>query len=196
MEKEVPKWFKVIQALLFIVCGFSLGILSQMDSGTKYKEGAQLTLIVLAIISGLLLVVSIVVRLVIYPNKEGFVLLNILRTQYPVLILLLIISSCGVDEKNFDKLTWNDRDDIYYANRESMVKDLMENHIKLGMSYEQVIELLGKPENFANMKTNTIGYEIMVDYGWNIDPVEGKNLYFEFSKDSIVIDFQLEHWEH
>jgi hypothetical protein len=36
----------------------------------------------------------------------------------------------------------------------------------------------------------------MVDYGWNIDPMEGKELYVEFDKDSIVIDFRLKNWEH
>ena len=41
---------------------------------------------------------------------------------------------------------------------------------------------------------NEIIYNIMVDYGWNIDPMEGKELYIEFDKDSTVTDFQLKHW--
>ncbi|WBL23862.1 hypothetical protein [Zunongwangia sp. HRR-M8] len=54
--------------------------------------------------------------------------------------------------------------------------------------------MLGKPENYQNKKENEITYEIMVDNGWNIDPIKGKELYIKFDKDSIVIDFRLEHW--
>ena len=31
-------------------------------------------------------------------------------------------------------------------------------------------------EDYQNKKENEITYEIMVDYGWNIDPMEGKEL--------------------
>ena len=87
-------------------------------------------------------------------------------------------------------------DDIMYANRESMVADLMDSHLRQGMTYKEVVELLGKPENYANIQSNTIGYEIMVDYGWDIDPVEGKTLYIELTNDSIVKDFRLEKWKN
>lgn len=111
-------------------------------------------------------------------------------------IFSLFFASCGVEQKKFDKNTWNDMDDIMYANRESMISDLMENHLRQGMTYKEVVELLGKPENYANIKSNTIGYEIMVDYGWDIDPVKGKTLYIELTKDSTVNDFKLEEWKH
>ena len=83
-----------------------------------------------------------------------------------------------------------------YANREHMVRDLMENHLQKGMTFQELTTLIGPPENYSNMDINTVGYEIMVDYGWDIDPVEGKTLYIELSKDSTVIDYSLEHWEH
>jgi hypothetical protein len=52
-----------------------------------------------------------------------------------------------------------------YANRESMVTDLMKNHLRQRMTFKEVVELIGKPENYTNTKSNSIGYEIMVDYG-------------------------------
>ena len=96
----------------------------------------------------------------------------------------------------FDKSKWNERFDGFYENRENMVQDLMENHLEKGMDLKNVIELLGEPGNYQNKKTNEITYEMMVDYVWNIDPMEGKELYIKFDKDSTVTDFRLEHWEH
>ena len=104
--------------------------------------------------------------------------------------------SCLNDQMKFDRQQWNERSDLFYKNREAMVNDLIENHLQKGMTYNEVKELLGQPENYGNMKPNTFGYEIMVDYGWNIDPVEGKTLLFEISNDSVVINYHLNHWEH
>lgn len=108
---------------------------------------------------------------------------------------ILLLSSCGPKEIEFDESKWNERFDGYYEYRENMVKDLMQNHLRKGMHYNKVIDLLGEPENYQNNKPNEIIYEIMVDYGWNIDPMEGKELYFEFNKDSIISNFRLEHWK-
>ena len=96
----------------------------------------------------------------------------------------------------FDKSKWNERLDGFYEYRENMVEDLMQNHLKKGMDYKGVVELLGEPIDSKNNKTNEISYEIMVDYGWNIDPMEGEVLYLEFEKDSTLIKSRLEHWEH
>jgi hypothetical protein len=102
--------------------------------------------------------------------------------------------SCGVKQEKFNKLTWNDRADMYYANRESMVEDLMNNYLKKGMSYEDVINLLDQPENYTNVEDYTVHYEIYLDYGWDIDPVEGTDLVIKFSKDSIITNFGLTDW--
>lgn len=56
----------------------------------------------------------------------------------------------------FDKSKWNERFDGFYKYRENMVQDLMESHIKKGMSLKNVIDLLGEPENYQNNKTNEI----------------------------------------
>jgi len=116
-----------------------------------------------------------------------------MRTKILILISSLLTISCGKSEIKFDKLTWNERDDMFYKNRELMVNDLMKNHLQKGMKYKELIEMLGNPEN---LKPNTIAYEIMTDYGSDIDPVEGKDLYMIFNKDSTLIDFKLKHWKH
>ena len=113
-----------------------------------------------------------------------------------VISFLLLISSCGIKEIKFDKSKWNESFDGFYKYRENMVSDLIDNHLQKGMTYKQVIDLIGKPENFGNLKNNTIGYTIMEDYGWDIDPVETKTLIIEITKDSLVKNFKIEHWKN
>lgn len=96
----------------------------------------------------------------------------------------------------FDKSKWNERFDGFYEYRENMVQDLMENHLEKGMELKKVFELLGEPGNYQNQEEKEIIYEIMEDYGWNIDPMETKELYIKFDKDSIVTQFKLKHWKH
>lgn len=110
-----------------------------------------------------------------------------------IFICFCLLVACGPKQMEFDKSKWNERFDGFYEYRENMVKDLMENHLEKGMELKKVIELLGEPCNYHNEKE--ISYEIMVDYGWNIDPMEGKELYIKFSNDSIVTDFRLKHWK-
>ncbi len=127
--------------------------------------------------------------------KTDFNVLRILD-KIVILTILFLLTSCGVKQMEFEKYKWNERFDGFYEYRENMVQDLMENHLEKGMEFKRVIELLGEPGNYQNKKENEITYEIMVDYGWNIDPMEGKELYIEFDKDSTVTNFKLKHWKH
>jgi len=112
------------------------------------------------------------------------------------ILVIFILASCNNQQIKFDKEKWNERNDMFYANREKMVIDLMENHLKKGMTYKEVMNLLGTSESYQNDPPNTIVYEIMVDYGWNIDPQKGKTLYIEFTNDSIVKEIKLDEWKH
>ena len=60
-----------------------------------------------------------------------------------LLVLIFILASCNNQQIKFDKEKWNERNDMFYANREKMVIDLMENHLKKGMTYKEVMNLLG-----------------------------------------------------
>jgi hypothetical protein len=76
-----------------------------------------------------------------------------------------------------------------------MTPDLIKNHLKNGMKYSDVIYILGQPENVQSPKEGEIIYEILVDYGSDIDPISGKNLILNFSKDSTLINSKIESWE-
>ncbi|MES2812012.1 MAG: hypothetical protein V4670_06035 [Bacteroidota bacterium] len=123
--------------------------------------------------------------------ENRFILLVIIVS----IIISFSLNSCGLKEKKFDKLGWNKRIDGFYVNREYMVNDLMTNHLHKGMSYKNLINLIGEPGNFSDTEENHIAYPIMEDYGWDIDPVESKTLDIELSKDSTIINYKIEHWE-
>ncbi len=81
--------------------------------------------------------------------------------------------------------------DGVYEYREKMIDDVMDNYLKKGMTKKEVIQLLGNPDYQEN---NKITYNILEEYGWDIDPVEVKNLYIFLNNDSLVEKFNLEHW--
>ena len=107
------------------------------------------------------------------------------------IFLCFLFVACN---QKFEKEEWKN-DDFIYARRERMVKDLMDNHLKKGMKYKEVIDLLGRGENGKNDSLTTIYYDVMVDFGWNIDPQRTKTLCIEFTSDSTVKEFRLEKWE-
>jgi hypothetical protein len=110
--------------------------------------------------------------------------------------ILFLLSSCGIEETKFKKQKWNEQVDGFYKNRENMSNDLLENNLNKGMKYKNLIELIGKPENYANLENNIIAYTLMENYGWNIDPIETKILKIELSKDSLVESYKIEHWKN
>ena len=110
-------------------------------------------------------------------------------------MITTIFNSCSNENQKFDKIKWNKREDGFYLNRESMVEDLTKNYLKSGTKYIRIISLLGEPQNLNDEEENTISYELMSDYGWDIDPVEVKTLKIKISKDSTVIDWEIEHWK-
>lgn len=115
-----------------------------------------------------------------------------------IIVIILIISifnSCVDKNEKFDKIKWNKREDGFYLNRESMVEDLAKNYLKKGTKYIRIISLLGKPQNLNEEEENTISYELMTDFGWDIDPVEVKTLKIRISKDSTLVNWKIEHWK-
>jgi len=120
-----------------------------------------------------------------------------MKTKDVIILAILLVGLCSCKETViiFDKELWNESVDGFFEHREKMITDLMENRLNNGMAYKTVIDLLGKPENFANLDSNTIGYEVFVDYDWDIDPVETKTLLIEFSSDSTIVDLELKHWK-
>lgn len=75
-----------------------------------------------------------------------------------IAVFMIGLFSCKQTEIKFDKELWSKSTDGFYIYREKMIDDLMANKLEKGMSYKSVIDLLGKPANFGNMDSNSIGY--------------------------------------
>lgn len=92
----------------------------------------------------------------------------------------------------FNKTSWQQNGDLGMSpEREKMLKDLMSNHQLKELTYKQLIDLLGEPENYMDEEPTTATYNIVTNYGRDIDPVYIKNLEVKFSPDSIVIDVNI-----
>lgn len=85
---------------------------------------------------------------------------------------------------------------VEYKNRKHMIKDVMENHLAIGMSYNKMIEIIGNPEYLApnSLPDNQIKYTVEDEYGWDIDPVCGINLFIQLAPDSTIEKYWLEKW--
>jgi len=106
--------------------------------------------------------------------------------------LLLTIVSCN---NKFDKAKWNEPTDAGFPPecRSQMVEDLTSNYKLTGLACGELIDLLGIPDN---RDSNTVVYNIALDYGWDIDPIYSKDLEFTFSKDSIITAYKIREWKH
>ncbi len=111
-----------------------------------------------------------------------------------IFLIAIIISSCKDREIKFDKAKWQQNEDAGQPSsyRKHMLKDLVTNYKLAGMRYSEIIGLLGEP-NFKD--SSSFGYNIVVDYGHDIDPVYTKTLDFTFSKDSVITSFKVDEWK-
>lgn len=115
------------------------------------------------------------------------------KTKYVVVMFGIMFFGCNHQIK-FDKVKWQQHEDAGQPSlyRKDMLKDLITNYKLTGIKYSGVIELLGEP-NFND--SSSFGYDIIVHYGHDIDPVYTKTLDFTFSKDSIITSFKVEEWK-
>jgi hypothetical protein len=111
-------------------------------------------------------------------------------------ITTALIFSCETEQK-FDKTSWQQRGDLgVYPNRAKMLNDLMSHHQLKGLRYKQLIHLLGDPERYSDEEPNTVTYNIVTDYGRDIDPVYIKNLEVKFNSDIVVTEVNVNKVKH
>jgi hypothetical protein len=127
----------------------------------------------------------------------GFPLQSLTRA-----FLFLSICLAGCDQNiPFEKSGWQKKFDGDYPNRDAMVQDLLDNHKLTGLTTSSVTELLGEEDHVElveRSKTegrNYITYQVLEDFGWDIDPVHTKYLVLEFNEDSVVTKVDLLEWK-
>ena len=105
--------------------------------------------------------------------------------------LFTLLVSCN---SKFDKVKWTKHIDGDYPERDDMLDDLIKNNQLKGISYRQLVDLLGKPD--YDKDDNVYYYQIVVDFGHDIDPVYVKNLELQLNKDSVVNNYYIKEYKH
>lgn len=111
-----------------------------------------------------------------------------------IFIILIAITAVSCQSQNFDKVKWQTREDPAFppSSREAMVNDLLSSNRLNDMKESQVIDLLGFPDY---KDSSTLNYSIVVDYGFDIDPIYTKILRVYLDKDSSVRSVNIEEWK-
>jgi hypothetical protein len=112
-----------------------------------------------------------------------------------IVLASIFLTSCNSNEK-FDKAKWQEQGDLrIYTHRKSMLNDLTKNYKLTGLSYRQLINLIGEPEKDNDQEKDIIYYDIETDYGNDIDPIYTKTLQLKLTKDSTVESFTIKEWK-
>lgn len=125
-------------------------------------------------------------------------LLRMRKLKLPILICIffaITLFSCNnIRQEKFDKIKWKQHEDAGQpsSHRKRMLEDLTTNYKLTEIKYSELVGLLGEP-NFED--STSLGYDIIVDYGNDIDPVYTKILKFIFSRDSIITSVKVNEWK-
>jgi hypothetical protein len=112
-----------------------------------------------------------------------------------IFLASIFLASCNSNEK-FDKAKWQEKGDLrIYTHRKSLLNDLTKNHKLTGLSYRQLINLIGEPEKDNDNEKDIVHYDIETDYGNDIDPIYTKTLQLKLTKDSTVESFMIKEWK-
>ncbi|PZR28554.1 MAG: hypothetical protein DI538_24800 [Azospira oryzae] len=105
-----------------------------------------------------------------------------------MIVVISLIISCA--NEKFDKNKWNSNKDAGSppAERSKMLEDLLAGRKWEGLSYNDVIELVGPPDFSDSIH---FLYDIETNYGFDIDPIYTKQLIYYLSSDSIVTRFEV-----
>ncbi|MBB5619773.1 hypothetical protein HDE69_000811 [Pedobacter cryoconitis] len=119
--------------------------------------------------------------------------LRSLPVVFQLSIVLFSLISCN-RKINFEKNKWDETTDPVFPSvyRPQMLEDLTTNHKLIGLSYKELVNFLGSPDY---KELNSIVYNIVVDYGSDIDPVYYKKMEFSYSKDSVITSFRIMEWK-
>lgn len=111
---------------------------------------------------------------------------------------LVVLTGCndaGHNAVRFNKAQWDSIGDLRsHPNRADMLEDLIKHHKIKGLTYHQIVDSLGQPENYGDTK-DSIRYDIIVEYGY-LDPKSGKYLSIGFDKDSMATGFNIVEWKN
>jgi hypothetical protein len=106
-------------------------------------------------------------------------------------VLFILLASCAQQLK-FDRENWLVRtEQKQYPYRESMLPDLVYNQKLQGKKYNDIIALLGTPEEGLVEKPHELYYLISTGNTTAMAPASSKYLVIYLTPDSIVRDYKI-----
>ncbi len=111
-----------------------------------------------------------------------------------IYFVLVSFLACNRDHSTFNTHDWGERDGNSYPYREAMVKDLLMNHLKDGMSESQIAQLLGAPDHIEMGVDKTLWYAIESLDNQNGEPKRMKTLFISLHTDSTIKASRIEEW--
>ncbi len=120
-----------------------------------------------------------------------------------ILILSFTIGLISCDSTiPFEKANWEKHVDAFYPYRNSMINDLLGTNDFNGKSLKEVFEVLGKHDDWCDHNMHELKYQVLVDYGSDIDPVHTKYLVFELNpmdslidSNTVIVNYRIDEWK-
>jgi|GEM_PF-5707896 len=120
------------------------------------------------------------------PSPRSFLAVGFML-QSLTQILLLTVCLTGCDRSvPFEKTGWQKKYDGDYPNRNAMVQDPLDNHKLTGLTTHAIADLLGAEDHVELVERpkasgqNYLTYQVLEDFGSDIDPVHTKYLVLAF----------------
>jgi hypothetical protein len=119
----------------------------------------------------------------------------IVKRSFTVLSAICVCLTACQPKLKFDRVKWNTKTDLQqYPYRDAMIEDLVKHHQLKGLTYKQLTTQIGEPARYDSDLDNPY-YDVIVDYGSDIDPVYTKVLSIRLNEDSIVTGYKVREWK-
>lgn len=117
---------------------------------------------------------------------------NISRKAFLLVLWTIALFAACQSDIEFESAKWKVRKDDNYPYRAEMLNNLVKNQSLIGTHYSKIEQLLGVPQY---QDSSLMSYQVVHDYGRDIDPIYTKYLTLLISKDSIVTSYRIDIWE-
>lgn len=107
-------------------------------------------------------------------------------------LFIMLLACNNENNSKFNKENWCKTEDLQlHLKRADMLNDLLNNNTLIGLTLSQLINKLGNPDFSTPTDSNNVYYNIITEYGIDLDPNYTKFLIFTYNSDSIITNFTI-----
>jgi hypothetical protein len=115
--------------------------------------------------------------------------------------LIFFVSGCN-ENIPFEKGKWKKQVDGFYPYRDAMMESLLQSTEFKGKTLKQAFDILGKHDNWCDHNMYELKYQVLEEYGSDMDPVHTKYLVFELNSsdklidsNTVIINYRIDEWK-